>query len=432
MSCGAGEPSTKRAKVDEEKEAKEEEDRLVRRREELVLMDANARANARAKRREVEEGLVREAMDEAERLKREAEDEAERLKREAEDEAERLKREAEAERLKRGKELSNEASRLFGPVKKRTKREKKRLKQEIKELKREAKREADRLKREADILKRKAEDEAERLKREAAAKGERMVREAKERAMLKYDRTLSEARLSFAHDVRSVCADLEAKNEKRLSHFRHLPLELWQIINKNLHQNDLLALAMTCRFFRDTTKEEERKLKTHDLLDLRKNGKMASHSMGWFQWVCDTWEIQPCFKGSVYEGDLLNCAALEGSVEILRWLVEEKGWELNRHTDWYAGLGGSVEVLEYLVDRGYKFKGWAFSGAASEGHLEALRFLRGLYPPCPWSRSEKGLCREEASRLGHQHVTDWIDQQEDESDASYTDSFTDSYGDEYF
>ena len=49
---GAAEPTANRAKVDEE------EDPLVRRKEELVLMDANARA----KGREVEEGLVREAM----------------------------------------------------------------------------------------------------------------------------------------------------------------------------------------------------------------------------------------------------------------------------------------------------------------------------------------------------------------------------------
>ena len=48
------------------------------------------------------------------------------------------------------------------------------------------------------------------------------------------------------------CAKLEAKNEERLSHFRRLPAELWQ---KIVDQNDLLALAMTCRLFRDTTKD---------------------------------------------------------------------------------------------------------------------------------------------------------------------------------
>ena len=53
--CLARRNPRRNAKVDEE------EDPLVRRKEELVLMDANARANAR----EVEEGLVREAEEKA-------------------------------------------------------------------------------------------------------------------------------------------------------------------------------------------------------------------------------------------------------------------------------------------------------------------------------------------------------------------------------
>ena len=83
---------------------------------------------------------------------------------------------------------------------------------------------------------------------------------------------------------------------------------------------------------------------------------MVPHSLGWFQWVCDTLTVLPGFEerswvrveGAVYEGDLLNYAALQGSVEILRWLMEEKGWELNWKTGWWVGWGGSVQVLEYL------------------------------------------------------------------------------------
>ena len=46
----------------------------------------------------------------------------------------------------------------------------------------------------------------------------------------------------------TLCADFEAKNEKLLG--RLLP-ELWlKIVDENVQQNDLLALAMTCRFFR--------------------------------------------------------------------------------------------------------------------------------------------------------------------------------------
>ena len=72
----------------------------------------------------------------------------------------------------------------------------------------------------------------------------------------------------------------------------------------------------------------------------------------------------------MYEGDLMNYAAFQGSVEILRWLIEEKGWELNKYTVWWAGLGGSVEVLEFLVvERGYVFDERACRGAATGGCL---------------------------------------------------------------
>ncbi|WZN63635.1 hypothetical protein HKI87_08g51840 [Chloropicon roscoffensis] len=252
-------------------------------------------------------------------------------------------------------------------------------------------------------------------------------------------------------ELLTLCSDFEAKNEKLL---RRLPPELWQkILDENLHQNDVLAFAMTCRFFRDTTKDLGKKLETNlkekRLLQLLESGRMSSHSMGWFRWVCDTFEILTGsdwgkrVKGAVYEGDLLNYAALQGSVETLRWLMEEKGWELNLGTSYWAGRAGSIDVLEYLWEEGYDFDVEVCTGAAQGGHLEALKFLRGVMgppcpwdgeicaaaaeeghlevlkwarsedPPCPWSRS---WCRWDASENDHQHIVTWIDQQEDESD----------------
>ncbi|WZN63700.1 putative ankyrin repeat protein [Chloropicon roscoffensis] len=341
-------------------------------------------------------------------------------------------------------------------------------------------------------------------------------------------------------ELLTLCGKLEAKNEELLRPASRLPPELWQkILDENVQQNDLLALAMTCRFFRekqkDLGKKMETELKENRLLDLQKSGKVASHTLGWFRWVCDTFEILPGFeewswervKGAVYEGQLVNYAALHGSVEILRWLMEEKGFELNDKTGWWAGLGGSIEVFEHLSLRGYKFTKAACEGAAIGGHLEALKYLRGLdppclwdnntcadaawgghldvlkwlrdqdppcpwdghtcrfaaegghlevlkwlrsqdppcpwdvytcfvaaggghldvlkwlrslSPPCPWSRRK---CRENASQDDHQHIIDWIDQQEDESDAEFIESDVepfdsdsdrsyDSYSDEHF
>ena len=282
----------------------------------------------------------------------------------------------------------------------------------------------------------------------------------------------------------TLCADFEAKNRNEL--LKKLPDELWEkIVDENVQQNDLLALAMTCRFFREKQKDLGRRLVTNlnakRLFDLRKSGKVVSHSLGWFQWVCDTLKARQGFlqtwsmrrvKGAVYKGNLLNYAAFQGSVEISRWLMEMKGCKLNGVTGWYAGMGGSVEVLEYLLRKGLKFDVETCQGAARGGCLEALKFLRSQDPPCPWDwetsafaakgghlevlkwlRDQDPLChwdantclgavqggqlevlkwlldqdppcpwmrcrcRWEASILGHPHVVDWIDQQEDhESD----------------
>ena len=136
-----------------------------------------------------------------------------------------------------------------------------------------------------------------------------------------------------------------------------------------------------------------------------------------------------------------------------------------------AGRGGSVEVLEYLWEENYEFDERACSGAAKEGHLKALKFLRGLDPPCPlnertcsfaaengrldvlkflrsqdppcpwdggscataawkgylevlkWLRDQdppcpwrRSICIDIALGYRQQHIVDWIDQQEDESD----------------
>ena len=56
----------------------------------------------------------------------------------------------------------------------------------------------------------------------------------------------------FLQDMRPVCADIQAKNEKLL---RRLPPELWDKILDELEENDLFPLALSCRYFRQKQKE---------------------------------------------------------------------------------------------------------------------------------------------------------------------------------
>ena len=271
-----------------------------------------------------------------------------------------------------------------------------------------------------EMARRAAESSAKRAKKEkedplVRRREELILEVANARVAMKAqgNKAVREATESLMQDLRAVCAKLEAKNEKL---FRRLPPELWEkIVDEHLDQNDELAFAMTCRFFREKQEDLgwmlETNLNLDRRLDERKSGQKLSHSLDWFRWVCDTFEILPGFKrpyervkGAVYEADLVNYAALQGSVEILRWLVEEKGCELNKKIDDWAGLGGSVEVLGYLVDRGYNFSSETCRGAAMGGCLEALKFLRGLDPPCPW---DERTCAW-AAKEGQLEVLKWL------------------------
>ena len=224
------------------------------------------------------------------------------------------------------------------------------------------------------------------------------------------NKAVHEATESLMQDLRSVCKDLEAENCNEL--LKKLPEEVWEKIvkiidneNEYVQQNDMVALASTCRFFREKQKDLGRMLWTY------MTRYSTSHSFAWYRWVCDTFEILPGFEwddeqrveDAVYEGDLVNCAALQGSVVILRWLHEEKEWSLNKDTGWLSGVGGSVEVLEYLKFMGYEFGDAVCGGAARGGCLKALKFLRGLDPPCPW---DEKTC-EGAARGGHLEVLMW-------------------------
>merc|ERR1711907_284901 len=81
-----------------------------------------------------------------------------------------------------------------------------------------------------------------------------------------------------------------------------------------------------------------------------------------------------------------------------------------------AAEGGHLEVLKWArsQDPPCPWNKWTCEGAAKGGHLDVLKWARSQDPPCPWSRDE---CRERARRYGHQHVVDWIDQQENEIDS---------------
>lgn len=80
--------------------------------------------------------------------------------------------------------------------------------------------------------------------------------------------------------------------------------------------------------------------------------------------------------------DVINIAAENGHIDILKWLKENKcPW-----TDQvcaYAAANNHLVVLKWLAENNCPWNVWAYAWAAENGHLKVLKFLKEK--GCPWS-----------------------------------------------
>jgi len=78
-------------------------------------------------------------------------------------------------------------------------------------------------------------------------------------------------------------------------------------------------------------------------------------------------------------------AALNGHLEILKYLREEAKAPWDWRTAVRAARNGHLHILEYLVERKYdKYDEWACQFAAMNGHLDCLKFLHET-AKAPWN-----------------------------------------------
>ena len=150
----------------------------------------------------------------------------------------------------------------------------------------------------------------------------------------------------------------------------------------------------------------------------------TSHSLDWYRFTDDFPEIPPgCLEwvraqDPPHRWDVVTCeeAAREGDLKLLEWVrAQDPPCPWDASTCASAANRGHLDVLMWVrsQDPPCPWEEWTCTKAAGEGHLDVLQWVREQDPPCPWSRRE---CIENASEYGHQHVIDWIDQREDESD----------------
>ena len=203
-----------------------------------------------------------------------------------------------------------------------------------------------------------------------------------------------------------------------------LPRDVCHEIAKHVHENEALALSLTCKRFRDAMKEALRvrknaqskptKKKRSALSTIRVSGKggleldddkwLAVVTEDWIKWAFALkWEYAKDRRDNEWYkiSFLTRTAARCGFKDVLCWL-RNQGCELNKFLSRVAAGKGQLEVLQYLHSEGAPFDSITCKSAAEGGHLEVLQYLKsiGMY-----FDTETGV---EAAYGGHVEVLKYL------------------------
>ena len=75
-------------------------------------------------------------------------------------------------------------------------------------------------------------------------------------------------------------------------------------------------------------------------------------------------------------------AAQFGHMELVRWLIQEQGFAMDKNVMWRAARGGNLELVRWLRGEGCDWSACTCEYAAEGGRLEVLQWLRAN--GCPW------------------------------------------------
>ena len=100
---------------------------------------------------------------------------------------------------------------------------------------------------------------------------------------------------------------------------------------------------------------------------------------------------------------MAQAAARFGHLELVRWLVEEQGFEIDDAVVDKAAGSGNLELVQWLWgDEGFEVDKRLMQRAAESGHLGLVKWLRGK--GCDWNAWTCAL----AAQRGHLEVLEWL------------------------
>ena len=182
---------------------------------------------------------------------------------------------------------------------------------------------------------------------------------------------------------------------------------LWELIVKcddvsfqhilpRLNSNDIKFLYGVNKETRKLIKRSSRKGELKERFKVREMSSISTLEVAWENrslWPRD-WEDETYFCWKVAETNKL---------ELLKWIREEKQCEWDYVPINVAAQKGNLEMVKYCVANECHINELACVCAASEGHLECLKYLHEE-AKAPWGSGTASL----AAQNGHLHILEYL------------------------
>ncbi len=93
------------------------------------------------------------------------------------------------------------------------------------------------------------------------------------------------------------------------------------------------------------------------------------------EWICSNFQLEPVADDEAEEG-IMSVAALNGNIEIVRWLSSKNIIDNSCICIESAAYGGNLEVLQHVREQGCPWSEKVCIFAAENGHLNILKWAR--------------------------------------------------------